>query len=77
MVEVELPEGLRVIRRHAFYGCFSLWRINFPSTLEEIGEAAFAFLIRDHNVHVPHKVFSSKLAEVILPEGKFDIIIIT
>ena len=38
---VELPEGLITIEDKAFYCCRSLTRINFPSTLEDIGRGAF------------------------------------
>ena len=38
---ISLPEGLQVIRGHAFYSCQSLTEIEIPSTVEEIGSHAF------------------------------------
>lgn len=39
--EVTLPEGLRRIGRRAFRDCRALVEVNFPDTLEEVGEDAF------------------------------------
>ena len=41
--EVTLPEGLIGIGGNAFLACYSLRTINFPSTLKEISDTAFAF----------------------------------
>lgn len=41
IVEVILPEGVKVISDNAFENCQRLERVVFPSTLERIGEEAF------------------------------------
>ncbi|KAL3933633.1 MAG: hypothetical protein SGBAC_010304, partial [Bacillariaceae sp.] len=41
LVNVEYQEGLEVIGDESFYGCTSLRKQQFPSTLVEIGIAAF------------------------------------
>ena len=41
--EVILPEGLLEIGDDAFDGCTRLQKVNFPSTLRRIGEAAFYY----------------------------------
>ena len=38
---ISLPEGLQVIRGHAFYSCQSLTEIEIPSTVEELGSHVF------------------------------------
>jgi len=52
--EVELCEGLMVIEVQAFYNCYSLKRINIPSTVRTIGGTAF---------------HCSSLESLTLPEG--------
>ena len=39
--EVILPESVKVINTKAFYWCLALKKINLPSNLEKIGDAAF------------------------------------
>ena len=41
IVEVVLPEGVKVISANAFENCQRLEKVVFPSTLERIGEEAF------------------------------------
>lgn len=38
---ISLPDGLQVIRGHAFYSCQSLTEIEIPSTVEELGSHVF------------------------------------
>ena len=38
---ISLPNGLQIIRGHAFYSCQSLTEIEIPATVEEIGSHAF------------------------------------
>ena len=41
ITSITLPDGLQIIRGHAFYNCQSLTEIEIPSTVEEIGSHAF------------------------------------
>lgn len=41
IVEVQLPQGLRIIGDAAFRDCHDLARADFPSSLEEVGSEAF------------------------------------
>lgn len=41
ITSITLPDGLQIIRGHAFYNCQSLTEIEIPSTVEEIGSNAF------------------------------------
>lgn len=40
--EANLPEGFLNVQGYAFYGCLNLKKINIPSTLQSIGNFAFA-----------------------------------
>lgn len=53
-ISYEIPEGVETIRTKAFYKCYDLTEIKFPSTLKVIEEKAF---------------FSCKIKELSLPEG--------
>ena len=43
IVEVVLPEGVKVISNNAFENCQRLEKVEFPSTLERIESEAFLF----------------------------------
>ncbi len=41
ITEVRLPDTLRIIGDRAFFGCTALEKINFPGSLESVGQMAF------------------------------------
>ena len=54
---VILPEGIRSIGGYTFFECKYLQEVNFPSTLEEIGDDAFCLCERlTTPVHLPESV---------------------
>ena len=56
MEEVDIPEGVRVIRRGAFMECTLLKRAFLPEGLEEIGHNAFQYCYELEEVNIPGTV---------------------
>ena len=53
IAKVELPEGVRYIKRNAFEGCAALTEVILPDTIEDIGYEAFANCISLKKINVP------------------------
>lgn len=76
-VSVTVPEGVKELNRYCFKNCDALERAVLPSTLERIGEEAFAYSENLTEVNIPENVrwigadaFSeTKIKSVALPEG--------
>lgn len=78
LASAEIEEGVRGIADYAFANQKSLYSVTLPSTLEIIGEGAFAECVKLKNIEVPDGVKEisdyafydcRSLDEVILPEG--------
>lgn len=74
---VNVPEGVTSLNNYAFSGCSSLTNITLPSTLQTIGNAAFA-QTSITSINIPSSVTSiggyafmrcTNLKSVILPQG--------
>jgi len=53
IAKVELPEGVRAIRRNAFEGCSYLTEVVLPDTVESIGYEAFANCVNLRSINIP------------------------
>ena len=53
IAKVELPEGVRYIKRNAFEGCAALTEVILPDTIEDIGYEAFANCISLKKINMP------------------------
>ena len=56
IVDVKLPEGVKIIDAHAFENCRHLEKIYFPATLEKIGAEAFLNCVNLCEAKVPEGV---------------------
>ena len=57
-VAIILGEGIKCIDSEAFYGCSSLVKVSFPSTLEQISENAFEECTSLEKIEIPSSVTS-------------------
>ena len=65
-VPLELPEGIKTIGASAFEGCSSLTEVKLPSTVEKVGDKAFAYNYNLKKVTKPE--------DLKLPENAFIIL---
>ena len=54
--KIEIPNGVKVIGKHAFYNCTSLQSIIIPSSVEEIGYGSFAYCDSLMSIIIPGSV---------------------
>lgn len=54
--EVVLPEGITEIKDDAFSGCYNLVKVNIPTTVTKIGDAAFYHCSSIQEIEIPEGV---------------------
>ena len=54
--QIILPQSLRELRNHAFYGCLNLKTIKLPKSLEMIGDSAFHSCAKLESISIPENV---------------------
>ncbi len=75
--KINIPEGVKIIKDHAFSFCWNLKSINIPSSVKEIGSQAFWYadidelIIPDGVVNIDKMAFCGchKLKKVVIPES--------
>ena len=78
LAELVIPEGIKEIKNHAFYGCSSLTSINIHDGVTSIGERAFSSCSSLTSLDIPDSVTSigssafsgcSSLTSIDIPDG--------